>query len=196
MFEILLFVLVAVLAVLGLALGGAAMGGLLVARELTLFLKAPRFYVQRLLGGPSRSKRAAQIASRIRGLIPPKTALTVLPELAGRVERIPAAVRRMEEQREAIVLYLEYDIYNDEIGKAVGEHDRAAVKTLETRRDQLETQIEESLTTLKRIESRVASVVLGAGDSGGAADARKELEDTLEDLDVLIDASKGPALLG
>lgn len=165
----------------------------LLAGEVRLFLRAPAFYIQKLTAGPSPERRARVITRRIEKLLPPGNAYA--DDLRGRVGALVPTIRDLTKQKDRITLYLEYDVYGDELGTSAGRQDPEALRTLEKRREELDSRIELALTDLKRIEARVAAHVLAARDSFQEEAMQAELEDTLEELDMLMEGDRTAGML-
>jgi len=138
-----------------------------------------------------QEKQARAVVNRILDLLPARSPYA--DHLRKQVKGVLPAIRRMVEQQDRIQLYLEYDVYNDQL--AVGREDPGAVRTLEQRKAELTQRLDSALTDLKRIETRVAAHVLGARDSFEEEAVREELSDTLEDLEMLLEEDKAAGLL-
>lgn len=189
-----LWIVLTLMAVTGMVfVAGAAAATYLLAAELRLFLRAPSFYVRKLLGPPPADKRARQIVGRIQDLLPARSAYA--KDLGDRVSRTPATIQELVQARDRITLYLEYDVYGDGLGDSVSREDPSAVRALETRRAELDARIDKALGQLKRIENRVAAHVLATRDAAGEDAVQQELGETLEDLDTLLDVSRAQGLL-
>lgn len=174
-------------------LGGAAVATYLLAGELRLFLKAPAFYIRKLTSGPSAESRARTITQRIHRLLPAGNAYA--EELSERVDRVVPMLKDLTRQHDRITLYLEYNVYGDDLGSSEDAHDDQALRTLESRRNELQSRIDLALKDLKRIESRVAAHVLAARDSLEEEAMQAELEDTLEELDMLMEGDRAAGML-
>lgn len=173
---------------------GTAVATYFLAAEVRLFLRAPQFYVQKLLGPPSHSKQARTIAKRIRGLLPQdKTSAT--KELSQRVERLLPTLEALEAQKDDIVLYLEYDVYQDRLGQAAERKDPAGIRTLEERRVEIEGDLDQALLNLKQIETRVAARVHARKDAFFEDEFKRELLESVADLDAILEEEKKAGLL-
>lgn len=189
-----LWIVLALLLVTGTVfVAGAAAATYLLAAELRLFLRAPSFYVRKMIGPPPADKRARQIVGRIKGLLPARSVFA--EELGDKVARSPKTIQELVQARDRITLYLEYDVYGDGLGDSVSREDPSAVRALETRRAELDDRIEKALSQLKRIENRVAAHVLATRDGDMEDAAQTELTETLDDLDTLLDANRAQGLL-
>lgn len=193
MANLLLLVLALFGAALAVVTGGLLVATYLLAGEVRLFLKAPSYYIRKLTAGPDPEKRAKQVVARIHKLLPARSAYA--DDLRARVDAVVPAIRRMVQQQDQINIYLEYDVYRDQLAARAGSDDADAVGTLEKRKEALAARLEVALTDLKRIETRVAAHVLAAQDSWEEGAVRTELGDTLDDLKALLEEDRSAGLL-
>lgn len=174
--------------------GGTAVAAYLLGKELRLFLKAPSFYVRKMFGPPGPERQAKKIVSRIRGLLPAGSDLQ--RELHGRLKDAPRSLQDLSERRDRITLYLEYDVYGDGLGDAVGRQDPSAVRVLEARREEIDRRIEDALSQLKRVENRVAAHALATRHELEEGAMPEVLDETIDELDTLLLIEKEQGLLG
>jgi hypothetical protein len=189
----LLLVLAFFAAVFALLAGGTAVATYLLAGEVRLFLRAPAFYIKKLTSGPSAPQQAKRITQRIHKLLPQGSSYA--RDLRDRVQSVIPTIESLVRQQDRITLYLEYDVYGDDLGDTARRQDPEALRSLEKRRQELTDKIEAALTDLKRIEGRVAAHVLAAQDSFEEESMQAELSDTLEELEVLIEGDRSAGLL-
>ncbi len=192
----LLLMLLGVLVVGGLlGLAGAVTLGLVLARELRLFLRAPGYYMQKALSGPGYEARARKLASRVRRLLPQAGREGPFRELMERVDRAVSAIRELERRREAIVLYLDHDLASDQLALPPGQEASNALRTLGARRGEIDQQLAASLTNLAEIERCVAAKVLGGRDPERERETQAELDETMAELEDLLKADQEAGLL-
>jgi hypothetical protein len=172
---------------------GTLVATYLLAGEVRLFLKAPAFYIRKLTSGPSAEHKARKITSRIHKLLPAGNSYA--EELVDRVRRIVPTIRELTRQHDRITLYLEYNVYGDDLGSSAAAQDEEALRTLERRRDQLGSKIDLALKDLKRIEARVAAHVLAAQDSLEEDSMQAELSETLDELEMLMEGDRAAGML-
>lgn len=174
---------------------GLGVAGYLLATELRLFLRAPAFYVEKLVGPPGPAKRARALGRSIRELLPPASSDPLLAEVGPRVDRTVKAIRDLERRRDEITLYLEYDVAAAGLGTRVDLQDRGALDILEQRRGEIDGNLEAALGGLQRIRDRVAAKVLAGRDTASEAELQLGLDESLEELDSLIEADQSVGLL-
>lgn len=162
---------------------GTVPGGASTFRErLGLFLKAPRYYLEKMLSRESRDRQARRILAGIQDLVARAPHPAALASVVARAEGLARRVFEIEAQHDALERFLEGRAFLMAPARG-GDSDRVGtIPALHARRAELGRTLDHLLEGLRRIEERVASLVLAGG--GGAAGAR-DLREVLEDLEAL-----------